>query len=975
MKKSLQSLVMLLMALMVPMTATAAYEQLADGVYQDGSTLYISSSVTSLGDLQVNPSEIYCYATIPPACVSNTFSGYGATLHVPAAGMVSYFTALYWYNFNNILSDAIEPLSLTMNTTEYELEIGQQLSLSATVAPSDATPKTVYWSSTDASVATVRGGGTVTAVATGECDIFARCVDKVALCHVTVVLPRVTITLDKHEARLLPNHTITLTATCSPVDVDLAVTSSNPGVAIPRIVNGTIMVVGVAEGTATITVNAADGWSNPDSCVVTVYTEPGDVNCDGYVNISDVTALIDYLLSGNPSGVNLTGADCNNDGGINISDVTTLIDYLLSGTWPWVEPETPSDSHEYVDLGLPSGTLWATCNIGANSPEEYGDYFSWGETEYKEMYNYSTYKWCRGSYDTMTKYCTNIFFGSVDNKTELEAEDDAASVNWGPSWCMPTYEQYQELINNCSWQWTTVNGINGQLVTGPNGNTLFLPSAGYYSGSMLSASGELGNYWSSSVVYGYPSYACTLSFSSGNINSDNYGRGEGLTVRAVRVSQIETFEVNGVSFKMIPVEGGTFMMGATTEQGSDAFENEKPAHQVTLSSFSIGETEVTQALWQAVMGSNPSHYADNLQRPVERVSWNVCQTFITKLNQLTGKNFRLPTEAEWEFAARGGNLSQGYKYAGSNNLDEVGWYKANSDGAPHSVATLAPNELGLYDMSGNVYEWCQDWYGSYSSEAQTNPTGPASASSRVHRSGCLLDRAEYCRVSDRGGSALTTESITLGLRLALDPEIRPTPEEHDWVDLGLPSGTLWATCNVGANSPEEYGDFFAWGETAPKDFYSWETYRWCNGCFNTLTKYNNNSNLGLVDNKTELDPEDDAAYVNWGPSWCMPTKEQRQELVDKCTWTWTKRNGVNGELVTGPNGNTLFLPAAGNRWDDSLDYAGHDGVYWSRTLHDTEPSFAYGFDFWSDNWGGNLGGNEYERFVGITVRPVRISQE
>ena len=134
---------MLLMAFMVPATATAAYEQLADGVYQDGTTVYITSGVTSLGDLQINPSEIYCYATIPPACVSNTFTGYDATLHVPAAGMVSYFTTLYWYNFNNILSDAIEPLLVTMNAADAEVEIGQQLSLSATVAPGDATPKTV----------------------------------------------------------------------------------------------------------------------------------------------------------------------------------------------------------------------------------------------------------------------------------------------------------------------------------------------------------------------------------------------------------------------------------------------------------------------------------------------------------------------------------------------------------------------------------------------------------------------------------------------------------------------------------------------------------------------------------------------------------------------------------------------------------------------------------------------------------------
>ena len=541
MKKSLQSLVLLLMALMVPMTATAAYEQLADGVYLDGTTLYITSGVTSLGDLQVNPSEIYCYATIPPACVSKTFTGYDATLHVPAAGMVSYFTALYWYNFNNILSDAIEPLSVTINTTEAELEIGQQLSLSATVAPSDATPKTVNWSSSDTLVAMVSNGGIVTAVDVGECDILATCIDKVVVCHMNVTFAHVTITLDVHEAWLLPNHTTTLTATCLPVDVVLAVTSSNPGVAIPRLVNGTIMVVGITEGTATITVSAADGWGNPDSCEVIVYTDSGDVNSDGYVNISDVTALIDYLLSGIPYGVNLTGADCNNDSNINISDVTTLIDYLLTGKWSCEE------WHEFVDLGLPSGTLWATCNVGANSPEEYGDYFAWGETTPKDVYLSSTYKWCKGYTNSLTKYCTNSSFGYngfTDGKTELDLEDDAAYVNLGSSWRTPTKSQQDELRLKCTWTWTTRNGVHGQLVTGTNGNTLFLPAAGSYVTSSLYDVETEGGYWSRTVYpdgsNGAPVYfngAYALSFSSNWLGWSNAARYYGWPVRAVRVPQ------------------------------------------------------------------------------------------------------------------------------------------------------------------------------------------------------------------------------------------------------------------------------------------------------------------------------------------------------------------------------------------------------------------------------------------------------
>ena len=512
-----------------------AYVQLADGVYLDGTTLYITSGVTSLGSLQINPDEIYCYATIPPACLANTFTGYGATLHVPAASMVSYFTALYWYNFNNILSDAIEPLSLTMNTHDAELEIGQQLPLSATVAPSDANPKTVYWSSTDTSVATVSDDGTVTAVAVGECDILATCLAKVAVCHVTVVSPRVTVTLDKHEALLLPNHTLTLNATCVPAATNLVVTSTNPAVAIPRYVNGTIMVVGVGEGTATITVSTDDGWCIPDTCAVTVYTLLGDVNCDGYVNVSDVTTLISHILGEEVAPFSAKNADVNHDNLINVSDVTMIIAYILGNID--INPNM-DDEHEWVDLGLPSGTLWATCNVGASTPEEYGDYFAWGETAPKNYYAWTTYRWCEGNYNKLTKYCTNNHYGvdgMVDHKYELEPADDAAYVNWGPSWRMPTIAQQNELREECNCIWTMSNGVNGLLVTGPNGNTIFLPATGCIEGSLLKDEGSTTKYWSRTLWSLYPEGAQGLQFEPTNVYYYSYDRCDGLPVRAVRV--------------------------------------------------------------------------------------------------------------------------------------------------------------------------------------------------------------------------------------------------------------------------------------------------------------------------------------------------------------------------------------------------------------------------------------------------------
>ena len=219
---------------------------------------------------------------------------------------------------------------------------------------------------------------------------------------------------------------------------------------------------------------------------------------------------------------------------------------------------------------------------------------------------------------------------------------------------------------------------------------------------------------------------------------------------------------------MVKVRGGTFTMGATAEQGSDALSNEKPAHQVTLRDYYIGKYEVTQEEWQAVMGTNPSGFKGN-NNPVENVSWNDCQEFVKKLNQLTGLKFALPTEAQWEYAARGGNKSKGYKYSGSNKIGDVAWYYDNSGSKTHSVGTKVPNELGLYDMSGNVWEWCSDWYGAYSRRAQTNPVGPSSGSSRVLRGGGWYDDARICRVSYRYYYDPSCRYPTGGFRVVLAP--------------------------------------------------------------------------------------------------------------------------------------------------------------------------------------------------------------
>ena len=238
-------------------------------------------------------------------------------------------------------------------------------------------------------------------------------------------------------------------------------------------------------------------------------------------------------------------------------------------------------------------------------------------------------------------------------------------------------------------------------------------------------------------------------------------------IEAVIPQQDLNFNVNGVQFRMKYVEGGSFMMGAPDDD-DEAWGDEKPAHKVTLDSYYIAETQVTQELWQAVMGSNPSYFKGDIHRPVETVSWDDCQEFIKKLNTITCRTFSLPTEAQWEYAARGGKKSKGYKFSGSNSLGDVAWYGGNSNSTTHPVAQKQSNELGLYDMTGNVWEWCQDRFNSnyYANSPRNNPQGPSSCDFRVLRGGCWGNDSGYCRVSfringypdDRGG---------FGLRLSL----------------------------------------------------------------------------------------------------------------------------------------------------------------------------------------------------------------
>lgn len=296
------------------------------------TSVNIGNSVTYIGERAFyacnNLTNVYCYAVNPPTCFEKTFETYSATLHVPASSLAAYFTAPIWCNFENIIGDAVVPTAITISKDTVNLQLTEQIKLTATVTPANASNKVISWHSTNTGIATVDNGN-ITAIGKGECDIIATCFGMSDTCHITVTNP---IKLDQQEAMLLPNHILTLTPTAPAEPEGYTVSSSDPTVAAARVMNGKVQVVGIKEGITTITVGSADGTADPATCLVTVYTEIGDLNVDGFVTISDVTALIDYLLGGEVSPFNSGNADVNSDQTISIRDVTVLIDLLLSGS-------------------------------------------------------------------------------------------------------------------------------------------------------------------------------------------------------------------------------------------------------------------------------------------------------------------------------------------------------------------------------------------------------------------------------------------------------------------------------------------------------------------------------------------------------------------------------------------------------------------------------------------------------------------
>ena len=445
------------------------------------------------------------------------------------------------------------------------------------------------------------------------------------------------------------------------------------------------------------------------------------------------------------------------------------------------------DRTEYVDMG--GSVLWASCNLGAKLPEETGDFYCWGEIKTKNEYTEDSYlyKTTKSSFFGLSKEYIYQSIGSNIAGTHY----DVATHILGSDYMLPSIKHFKELKKICTWEFGELNGVKGCKFKNPhNGNELFFPATGYKYGYDIREYGISGHYpsadiatnglgWHEELHFDFCNKGASVSETNGFFAiGGSYGLWcWGCNIRPVKKRRrrsffsgndndrnTKVFNVNGVRFNMIRVGRGTFMMGAGDNYASD---DEKPVHQVTLANdYYIGETQVTQELWKVVMNDNPSHFEGD-SKPVESISWFDCQSFIERLNAKTGKHFRLPTEAEWEFAARGGDKNKGYKYSGSNNIDEVAWCHDNSGEGTYDVATKQPNELGIYDMSGNVWEWCQDWYDSYRNTSQTNPTGANRGYDRVFRGGSWDDFDMDCRSSNRNYDSPDYSCYNLGLRLVL----------------------------------------------------------------------------------------------------------------------------------------------------------------------------------------------------------------
>ncbi len=822
----------------------------------------------------------------------------------------------------------------------------------------------------------------------------------------------------------------------------------------------------ISDGGATITVRGFLYGTSENN--LTEDVQSGNGTGSFTANLTDLTSGTTYYYK----------AYATNNEGTAYGEVLSFTTLSTTGT---------QNGHDWVDLGLPSGARWATCNIGADTPEGYGNYYAWGETTTKDYFSESNYLFYMiyDSHLEVTAYCGDPEYcdQGLDNMTTLQSEDDAATANWGRGWRMPTYDELNELKYNCTETWTTQNGVSGLLFTGPNGNSIFLPSLfesdddSYYS-----------FYWSSSLAGTLTAYLLYIYQYENDfdVHVDSDTRAEGYFVRAicptggnitivtpiVTTGRVYNITANGAKiYGEIPYTGGDpsvsrgFLYGtsesnltqsiqsgtgggsfstnltdltpvttyyykayATNSAGTAygevrSFTTRSVPTVQTCAATSISPTEATlsgkiTSNGGASVTARGFLYGTNVNDLTMTVqSSSGTSIFTANLSDLTsgttyyykayatssaGTGYgevmsfttlsvpTVQTNAATNITADGATLSGNVTSAGSATVTARGFLYGTSEsnltqtiqsgsGTGSFIATVSNQTYGTtYYYKAYATNSLGTAYGevmSFTTNSVANvPTVQTNAATSITTTSATLSGS----IISNGGTTITARGFMYGTDAnnltqavqsgsgngnftkaisGLTPgatyyykayatnsagttygEVRmfTTPSgilnNHGWVDLGLSSHTVWATCNVGASSPEDYGNYYAWGETAPKNSYNSSNYT-LGQCYFDSQGVAQYDRYNSFDHLTTLRPSDDAATANWGAYWRTPTRSEMDELISSCTHEWTTQNGVLGMRFIGPNGNSIFMPAAGRRYIDSLYYEGSNGYYWSSTLY------------------------------------------
>ncbi|MCR5697193.1 MAG: hypothetical protein K6G73_09485 [Marinilabiliaceae bacterium] len=638
---------------------------------------------------------------------------------------------------------------------------------------------------------------------------------------------------------------------------------------------------------------------------------------------------------------------------INKVDSISFHDYI-----PRIELDL-EQKPEAIDLGLPSGLLWYSCNIGAQNAADAGGYYAWGETSEKSTYTWDTYKY--GSSSKQTKY------NKTDGKTILEANDDVATIELGSEYHTPTQAEWQELYDNCKREWVRCNGTLGYKMTGSNGNFIFLPAAGNRKDNDTNNVNAHGGYWSSSRIENNTTSAYVFYFNSQNFNTSfSNGRCHGFSIRPVMKPRTYLPMPDAVDLGLPSgLLWASFNLGATdsTQYGSY---------------YAWGETDSKKSY-----SSSTYKYYDNELYTYTKYDENktTLEAADDAATVCLGGNWRMPTMEDWEELFRYrqslevdtlSNGTIGYKLVGANGnsifLPASGRCTSSSKDWVGKDGEYWSSELGKnrsdyaqylnFDITGKYSLYSFNSYYRYEGRVirpvmpkeTTEPENPTPENPEPENPTPENPEPENPTPENPEPENSEPENIEI--------EISPMA-----VDLGLPSGLLWYSCNVGAEEATKTGSYYAWGETSEKSYYSWSTYEY--GSSSSLSKYNE------TDGITTLEASDDVASIELGSGYRTPTITEWQELYDNCKREWVEYNGTLGYKMTGPNGKFIFLPAAGNRKDGDTNNLNAHGSYWSSSRRKDKADSALVFYFHSTNFNTSFSN---DRCHGFSIRPVHSAE-